>query len=299
VVINAVMMGLSARQARARFDHIIEFAELGDFVDLKLKNYSSGMQVRLAFSVMVESDADVLLIDEVLAVGDAAFQQKCLDVFYELRDAGKTIVLVTHDMGTVERFCHRAMMLRDGRIDTIGEPDVVGRRYLQINFAEHVGLDPRSIEAPAAAIREVWCSDAAGNRLDAVPHGQPFTLNATVEPRETLDNPLIELWIADPDGRRAFVAFATSSHGVPAVLSPPDAVTVSVALEEGRLASGKWFVGCAVKRGSAGADIVTLMERAADLLVYGQHGAQADVGQPHAISASTRTVAPPASEPVA
>src|SRR5205085_148757 len=99
VVINAVMMGLAPSEARARFGEVIAFAELERFVDLKLKNYSSGMQVRLAFAVMVQSDPDVMLIDEVLAVGDAAFQQKCIDVFYNLRSQGKTIVLVTHEMG--------------------------------------------------------------------------------------------------------------------------------------------------------------------------------------------------------
>ena len=109
------MMGLTPREARARLDDIIAFAELERFVDQKLKNYSSGMQVRLAFSVMVQSDPDVMLIDEVLAVGDAAFQQKCIDVFYRLRGEGKTIVLVTHEMGLVERFCHRAMKLSGRR----------------------------------------------------------------------------------------------------------------------------------------------------------------------------------------
>src|SRR3954466_10613955 len=98
VVINAVMMGLTPREARARFDQVIEFAELEDFVDLKLKNYSSGMQVRLAFAVMVQPGAGLLLIHEVLAVGDAAFQQRCFDEFLRLRDEGRTIVLVTHDM---------------------------------------------------------------------------------------------------------------------------------------------------------------------------------------------------------
>ena len=105
------MMGLNPREPATRFDEIIAFGELEGFVDQKLKNYSSGMQVRLAFSVMVHSEPDVMLIDEVLAVGDAAFQQKCLDVFYRLRSEGKTIVLVTHAMGLVEQFCHRAMMI--------------------------------------------------------------------------------------------------------------------------------------------------------------------------------------------
>ena len=120
------MLGLSPREARRRVDEVIEFAELEEFVDLKLKNYSSGMQVRLAFSVMIQVDADVLLIDEVLAVGDAAFQQKCFDVFNRIRDEGRTVVFVTHDMGAVRRFCHRAMLLERGDVRMIGEPDAVG-----------------------------------------------------------------------------------------------------------------------------------------------------------------------------
>ena len=105
VQINAIMFGLTPAEARNRFDRIIDFAELRDFVDLKLKNYSSGMQVRLAFSAMVHVDADVLLIDEVLAVGDASFQQKCHDALMGMRDQGRTILLVTHDMSAVQRFC--------------------------------------------------------------------------------------------------------------------------------------------------------------------------------------------------
>ena len=110
------MLGLTRKQARERFDSIIEFAELEEFVDLPLKNYSSGMSVRLAFAVTVEVDADVLLIDEVLAVGDAAFQQKCFEQFEQLKREGRTIVLVTHDMSAVERFCDRAMLIDRGKM---------------------------------------------------------------------------------------------------------------------------------------------------------------------------------------
>src|SRR3954454_17770915 len=158
VVINAVMMGLTPREARARFDGVIEFAELHDFVGLKLKNYSSGMQVRLAFAVMVQSGAEVLLIDEVLAVGDAAFQQRCLDEFRGLRDEGRTIVLVTHDMTTVERFCHRAMLITDGEIEMIGDPGRVGRRYLERNFENYHSQsgDDHQAVAGRARIVDVW-----------------------------------------------------------------------------------------------------------------------------------------------
>src|ERR671927_1849774 len=134
VLLNAIMLGLTPAQARERFDEIIAFAELSDFVDLKLKNYSSGMQVRLAFAVMVQSGAEILLIDEVLAVGDAAFQQRCFDEFERMRDEGRTVVLVTHDMDIVRRFCHRAMLITNGEIEMIGDPGRVGRRYLERNF---------------------------------------------------------------------------------------------------------------------------------------------------------------------
>ena len=123
VVLNGVLMGLTRQEARARLDAVLEFAELQDFADLKLKNYSSGMMVRLAFAVMVQADADILLIDEVLAVGDAAFAQKCMDIFRERRARGKTVVLVTHDMATVQSFCDRAMLLHNGELQYLGDPE--------------------------------------------------------------------------------------------------------------------------------------------------------------------------------
>src|SRR5215211_8571184 len=116
VLLNAIMLGLTPAHARERYDEIIAFAELEQFVDLKLKNYSSGMQVRLAFSVMVHVNPDVLLIDEVLAVGDAAFQQKCYDALNRIHHEGRTILLVTHDMDQVQRFCDRALLLEGGRM---------------------------------------------------------------------------------------------------------------------------------------------------------------------------------------
>src|SRR5215204_5259385 len=105
VVLNGVMAGVGRRDALRRLDAVLDFAELRDFTDLKLKNYSSGMMVRLAFAVMVEADADIMLVDEVLAVGDASFAQKCMDVFHERRRRGKTILLVTHDMATMRSLC--------------------------------------------------------------------------------------------------------------------------------------------------------------------------------------------------
>src|SRR6202012_4526349 len=133
VIINAIMLGLSRKEARERFDDILAFAELEEFVDLKLKNYSSGMYVRLAFATAVQVDADILLIAEGLGVGAASFQQKCFDELTRLQKAGRTMVFVTHDMGAVERFCDRAMLLERGRVVDVGEPSSIARQYNQHN----------------------------------------------------------------------------------------------------------------------------------------------------------------------
>jgi len=163
ILINATMLGLTQREARARTDGVLEFAELEDFVDLRLKNYSSGMLVRLAFSVMIQVDADVLLIDEVLAVGDASFQQKCFDEFARLRRENRTVVLVTHDMGSVERFCDRAMLLEKGCVADIGEPRPVSMNYLQMNFSR----DARAAEAAAGTSPEAPIISAGSRPTNA------------------------------------------------------------------------------------------------------------------------------------
>jgi ABC-type polysaccharide/polyol phosphate transport system ATPase subunit/ABC-type polysaccharide/polyol phosphate export permease len=133
VLVNAIMLGLTRKQARERFDEIIAFAELEDFVDLNLKNYSSGMSARLGFSVAIQVDADVLLVDEVLAVGDAWFQTKCFEQFDRMKREGRTILFVTHDMAAVERFCDRAMVLELGRVIDVGDPERITRKYVELN----------------------------------------------------------------------------------------------------------------------------------------------------------------------
>src|SRR5207244_3596415 len=111
VLINGTLLGLNRKQLNRAFDEIIAFAELERFVDQKLKNYSAGMQVRLAYSVAIHVPFDLLLLDEVLAVGDQSFQEKCFATFQGFRDQGKTMVLVSHDLGSVQRFCDRALLL--------------------------------------------------------------------------------------------------------------------------------------------------------------------------------------------
>jgi ABC-type polysaccharide/polyol phosphate transport system ATPase subunit len=152
VFINGIMLGLSKREIQKRFDEIVEFAELQDFIDAPVKTYSSGMYMRLGFAVAINVDPDVLLIDEVLAVGDQAFTVKCLDKFAEFRRRNKTILLVTHSLDLVEKFCDRALWLDRGRTLAEGEPRrVVAAYLLDVAKAEEVEL----AKAEAVAIAEV------------------------------------------------------------------------------------------------------------------------------------------------
>jgi ABC-type polysaccharide/polyol phosphate transport system ATPase subunit len=212
VVLNGIMMGLKPAEAKARYRRIIEFAELEDFQELKLKNYSSGMHVRLAFSVAIQVDADILLIDEVLAVGDAAFQQKCFDVFNRMRNEGRTILFVTHDMGAVNRFCHRALLLDHGEVVVIGDPRTVGDRYLELNFNELAQLHPEQVTERAgdgsARIIGAWLEDEHGERHTQFLQGTRSTFHAIVEFYEDQTDP--SLTVAFQNDHRQNVLIVTT-----------------------------------------------------------------------------------------
>lgn len=134
VFLNGALLGFSRDEMLAMYDDIVAFAEIERFMDQKLKNFSSGMQVRLAFSIAIRAQGDILVLDEVLAVGDAAFQKKCYDYFIELKENKKTVILVTHDMGAVKGFCTRAVLIEGGHIKDIGKPDKIANQYTVDNF---------------------------------------------------------------------------------------------------------------------------------------------------------------------
>jgi ABC-type polysaccharide/polyol phosphate transport system ATPase subunit len=270
VVLNGVMMGLTPGEARRRLDAVVEFAELGDFVDLKLKNYSSGMLVRLAFSLLLEVDADILLIDEVLAVGDAAFQQKCADAFHEMKAAGKTIVLVTHQMATVEEYCHRAMLISEGRIAEIGDPGEVGSRYLRLNF-EPAGAHPEVAAGPSedSPVRLLNASllDASGERTSSVEHGEELRLRIEIEARQDFAALSVGYLLVDANG------IAVSQLRAPIGGDPPPPVKAGERFQvettaPNLLAPGHYVVHCGVNRlleGGVALDVPS----AIDFVVFG------------------------------
>jgi ABC-2 type transport system ATP-binding protein len=216
VLLNAVMMGLTPGQAKRRSDEIIDFAGLREYTDLSLKNYSSGMRVRLGFAVMTHLDADVLLVDEVLAVGDAEFAERCDAAFRRMHAEGRTIVLVSHSMPSIADYCKRAMLIEDGVVDSIGPSGEVTERYMELNLgklaeaaefgAQVAGLG--TIPNPAAEIADPHLADEAGERTTKVAAGEPIRLRARVEIHREIADPGVYYSIANKQG----VALLAAPH---------------------------------------------------------------------------------------
>jgi ABC-type polysaccharide/polyol phosphate transport system ATPase subunit len=271
VVLNGVMMGLSRREARWRLDAVLDFAELGDFSDLKLKNYSSGMMVRLAFAVMVEADADIMLVDEVLAVGDASFAQKCMDVFRDKRRAGRTIVLVTHDMSTVQGLCDRAMLLHDGELRYVGDPEEAALRYYRLNFggaAEGNGGGGGGVPDVNVRVVEARLEDPAGERVENVEQGQPIRLSVVFEAVHDLVTPVFGFHVVDADGTPVFGFNRTLPAGDRELVAAGRRVRVAGVVEN-PLLPGRYFVSCMVSRNRAHGDLALHVVRLLDFVVFG------------------------------
>lgn len=164
VFLNGALLGFSRTEMLAMYNDIVEFAELERFMDQKLKNYSSGMQVRLAFSIAIRADTDILVLDEVLAVGDEAFQRKCYEYFAELKRKKKTVILVTHSMDSVQRFCTKAMLLNGGKIVESGNPAKVAGKYLELNNESVVSAEAKDIKDDAQKINHHGISAKADMR---------------------------------------------------------------------------------------------------------------------------------------
>jgi ABC-2 type transport system ATP-binding protein len=191
VYLNGSILGLSKRDIDKRFDSIVSFAGLEQFIDTPVKNYSSGMFVRLGFSVAITVEPDILLVDEVLAVGDESFQQRCLEKFADLRASGRTVVIVTHSLDTVRNMCTSAAWLDHGHLLEQGNAHDVVTSYLESvrddRRANEQGEDGRSDGETTAGwqIRDVTLLDAAGKPTDLVPSGSSLTLRVTLDaPRD-------------------------------------------------------------------------------------------------------------------
>jgi ABC-type polysaccharide/polyol phosphate transport system ATPase subunit len=286
VIINAIMLGLTRRQARERYDQIVAFAELEEFMDLKLKNYSSGMQVRLAFSVAIQVDAETLLIDEVLAVGDAAFQQKCFDEFTRLKQSGRTIVFVTHDMGAVERFCDRAMLMERGRMVDVGAAGSIARQYNQLNF-RRVREDARVHGGPAALRRlpvaevvNAWFESTDGENLVSVAQGVACCIRLDVRFHQDTIDPIYAVALRDDLGHTVFAADTRPSYGPTGAFQAGELGVVKVDFENW-LGPGRYRLSASVSRDGLGADAYDLRENISSIIVHATHSGGGVVDLPH------------------
>jgi ABC-type polysaccharide/polyol phosphate transport system ATPase subunit len=289
VIINAAMLGVPPREGKRRLDRVLEFAELEEFADLRLKNYSSGMLVRLAFAVMIQVDADILLIDEVLAVGDASFQQKCYDEFARLRREGRTVVLVTHDMGAVERFCDRALLLEHGRTEMIGDPHKVGLRYLDLNFAREES-PPEGEEADEdrfgdgrAEILEAWFEDADGRRAGALPSGRRCAFVTRARFREEVDDPIFGFTLQNAEQQTVFGASTLTVDSRLGTFRAGEEVTMRTAFEN-VFRPDRYYATPAIAHAGTGFAWIDRRERFTEVVVTGTSQTGAIVDLPYEVA---------------
>jgi ABC-2 type transport system ATP-binding protein len=201
VFLNAAILGVPRKEIERRFDEIVAFAGLEQFIDMPVKNYSSGMYVRLGFAVAINVDPEVMIIDEVLAVGDASFQRKCMDKFAQLRESGRTLVIVTHDLGSVRSLCDRAYWLRYGVLEDQGSPDEVSSHYAEqaLGSAE-AGVNEARWGSGELRISQVQLVDGRGQPFSSVRTGDDITVRITYEARVPVETPVFAVTLVHASG---------------------------------------------------------------------------------------------------
>lgn len=197
VYLNGAILGLTHKEIVQKYQEIVDFAELEQFMDQKLKNYSSGMQVRLAFSIAIQAHNDILLIDEVLAVGDASFQRKCFETFKAVKQSGKTVIFVSHDMNAVREYCERAILIEGGKIISSGDPDTVANDYIQLlntNDASSAGKQSNRWGDMKATISDI--------KLEVTQ--KEILIDYTVNAKVAMQNPIFGIIIKNLDNHHLF-----------------------------------------------------------------------------------------------
>ena len=209
VYMNAAILGIPREDVRRRYDAIVDFAGLREFMDMPVKHYSSGMYVRLAFSVAIEMNPDILLIDEVLAVGDMAFQMKCLDRIRDFQKRGKTILFVSHALETVEQFCHEVLLIHEGHLIQKGDPAEVIFAYLKSYMVRIGMLNVEEHGTREVEIRQVRMLDGAGNETATFFTGRPMTIEIHYDAHRRVEQPVFGFNIKTGNG---FYVFGSNSQ---------------------------------------------------------------------------------------
>ena len=272
IFINAAVLGLSHRQTQDRMDQILDFAEIGEFIDQPVKTYSSGMFVRLAFAVAVHVDPEILLVDEALAVGDLVFQHRCIHRMRQLRDAGKTIVLVTHDLQAVTSYCSRAILLDGGHKLYEGTPETVVQRYQALVARREAQLGDGPVQKAAspgtrlpvvrtipyihnrygegaAEIIGIILLSSDGEVLNSVPAGGECSLLVSVRFKQKVTDPIVGFTVRDRLGNE-LTSSNTSYEGIHLPEAQADQIyTVAFRFRVPPLRPGSYTISPAVSRG--------------------------------------------------
>lgn len=216
VFLNGALLGFSRREMENMYDEIVDFAELRDFMEEQLKNYSSGMQVRLAFSVAIQAKGDILLLDEVLAVGDTAFQQKCYDYFASLKSNSKTVILVSHSMSAIERFCSKALLLESGKIKKIGDSGEIATLYENL-FLDDANKNTEQQQKKPNKVSnfnvhaEILQNNKSAKGIEAL---KPFTIKTSIKSQIKIDQLNVGINIRNSQGEIVFSQDMRKLHNV-------------------------------------------------------------------------------------
>lgn len=222
VFLNGALLGFDRKQMRAMYDEIVEFAELERFMDQKLKNYSSGMQVRLAFSIAIRAESQILLLDEVLAVGDAAFQAKCFDYFQKLQDTNTTVIFISHDKNALERFCSRGILIEKGKIIEAGSINKVLKKYSRIVLSELEKSGQHDVQVTSKAqakdpqVAEIFSTrtlDGKGKLQNKFNPGEAITVKFSVKVKKDIVNPILGVTIREKNVTKPVFASNTLIEG--------------------------------------------------------------------------------------
>jgi len=266
IFLNGAILGLTRKEVQQKYDEVVEFAELKEFMDQKLKNYSSGMQVRLAFSIAIQAHNDILLIDEVLAVGDANFQRKCFKVFREIKNSDKTVVFVTHDMGMIQEFCDRALMIQDSKIVAIGAPREIAQRYDLANATTVSKSTEGKLHRPTDPVIRItelrFMSNDKGSSRFSLEDEIRAELKINVKRATKIQ---VNLFFIGSNGE--YLAGINSLNASRNYEPPTGVHTLTCTIQPGQLTKGEYSVGIAIYTMDDVPEIIDIIDQAYDTIV--------------------------------
>ena len=244
VYLNAALLGIPREDVKKKFDRIVDFAELREFIDMPVKHYSSGMDVRLGCAIAVEVDPDILLVDEVLAVGDISFQFKCLDRIRDFQKRGKTLLFVSHSLETVEEFCHEAFLIHRGQLVARGEPGDVVQKFIRSFMEDRGGLHMTEYGTRAVEFGEVRLLAAAGLPADTFETGGPLVIEIPYVAHRRIEKPIFGFSLKTANGLYVFGSNTQiQKHDLPFIEGEGK---VTLDLSPLRLMHGNYFLSLSI-----------------------------------------------------